>query len=214
MRPFILAAALATALGATGNSAWAEVKVGMITTLSGGGAGLGIDVRDGFMLAVQQSGRDDIEVLIEDDQRKPAIAVQLADRMIPAEDVDVMAQLITIIADKTGYPEDAQDPDQNLEADLGIDSIKRMEILGELRKQLPAAAAEDEEDDEGDDWDSATYSGSRTSPASAATCSSSGHCAKYPRRPPALLLLSAEGNSCSCRKRSKRCSCCVHSGFR
>ena len=29
-----------------------KVKVGMITTLSGGGSGLGIDVRDGFMLAV------------------------------------------------------------------------------------------------------------------------------------------------------------------
>ena len=27
-----------------------KVKVGMITTLSGGGSGLGIDVRDGFML--------------------------------------------------------------------------------------------------------------------------------------------------------------------
>ena len=30
-------------------------KVGMITTLSGGGAGLGIDVRDGFMLALKQA---------------------------------------------------------------------------------------------------------------------------------------------------------------
>jgi hypothetical protein len=33
------------------------VKVGMITTLSGGGAGLGIDVRDGFMLALQAIGQ-------------------------------------------------------------------------------------------------------------------------------------------------------------
>ena len=30
-----------------------KIKVGMITTLSGGGSGLGIDVRDGFMLAVK-----------------------------------------------------------------------------------------------------------------------------------------------------------------
>jgi hypothetical protein len=34
----------------------AEMKVGMITTLSGGGAGLGIDVRDGFLLALKQAG--------------------------------------------------------------------------------------------------------------------------------------------------------------
>ena len=74
--------------------ALAEVKVGMITTLSGGGAGLGVDVRDGFMLAIQQSGRDDIEVVIEDDQRKPDIAVKLADKMIQSEKVDVMTGII------------------------------------------------------------------------------------------------------------------------
>ena len=39
----VLAALAATPLAA------ADLKVGMITTLSGGGAGLGIDVRDGFI---------------------------------------------------------------------------------------------------------------------------------------------------------------------
>jgi len=91
MKKFLLATA-AAALTAT--SAMAEVKVGMITTLSGGGAGLGIDVRDGFMLAIAQSGRDDIEVVIEDDQRKPDIAVQLSDKMIQSERVDVMTGII------------------------------------------------------------------------------------------------------------------------
>ena len=91
MKKLMLATA-ALALGVTFASA--EVKVGMITTLSGGGAGLGIDVRDGFMLAVAQSGRDDIEVIIEDDQRKPDIAVQLADKMIQSERVDVMTGII------------------------------------------------------------------------------------------------------------------------
>jgi branched-chain amino acid transport system substrate-binding protein len=86
---------LAAGMAAMAAGAQAEgVKVGMITTLSGGGAGLGIDVRDGFMLAVKQSGRDDIEVVIEDDQRKPDIAVQLADKMIQSEKVDVMTGII------------------------------------------------------------------------------------------------------------------------
>jgi branched-chain amino acid transport system substrate-binding protein len=89
----LLATAAALALGAAGMAS-AEVKVGMITTLSGGGAGLGIDVRDGFMLAVGQSGRDDIEVVIEDDQRKPDIAVQLSDKMIQSEKVDVLTGII------------------------------------------------------------------------------------------------------------------------
>ncbi len=88
----ILAAAATAALLAS--SAAAEIKVGMITTLSGGGAGLGIDVRDGFMLAIKQSGRDDIEVVVEDDQRKPDIAVQLADKMIQSEKVDVLTGII------------------------------------------------------------------------------------------------------------------------
>ncbi|MGB7242844.1 MAG: ABC transporter substrate-binding protein [Sulfitobacter sp.] len=88
----LLLATTALALAAT--AAMADVKVGMITTLSGGGAGLGIDVRDGFMLAIEQSGRDDIEVVIEDDQRKPDIAVQLADKMIQSERVDVLTGII------------------------------------------------------------------------------------------------------------------------
>ena len=46
------------------------------------------------MLAVAQSGRDDIEVIIEDDQQKPDVAVQLADRMIQADKVDVMTGII------------------------------------------------------------------------------------------------------------------------
>ena len=89
-----LSTAAIAAMAMTAGTAQAEVKVGMITTLSGGGAGLGIDVRDGFMLAVKQSGRDDIDVVIEDDQRKPDVAVQLADKMVQSEKVDVLTGII------------------------------------------------------------------------------------------------------------------------
>ena len=88
-------AALALAANSTMAGSHGDgLKVGMITTLSGGGAGLGIDVRDGFMLAVKQSGNSNIEVVIEDDQRKPDIAVQLADKMIQSEKVDEMTGII------------------------------------------------------------------------------------------------------------------------
>ncbi len=72
------------------------VKVGMITTLSGGGAGLGIDVRDGFLLALKMAGDAGaaVEVVIEDDQRKPDVAVQLADKMIQSDQVDVLTGII------------------------------------------------------------------------------------------------------------------------
>ncbi|MCE2523159.1 MAG: ABC transporter substrate-binding protein [Rhodobacteraceae bacterium] len=89
-----VATAAIAAMCTVAGVAFADTKVGMITTLSGGGAGLGIDVRDGFMLAIKQSGRSDIEVVVADDQRKPDVAVQLADKMIQSEKVDVLTGII------------------------------------------------------------------------------------------------------------------------
>jgi acyl transferase domain-containing protein/NAD(P)H-dependent flavin oxidoreductase YrpB (nitropropane dioxygenase family)/NADP-dependent 3-hydroxy acid dehydrogenase YdfG len=45
--------------------------------------------------------------------------------------------LLGIVEEKTGYPPDMLGLDQNLEADLGIDSIKRVEVVGALLKLLP-----------------------------------------------------------------------------
>jgi acyl transferase domain-containing protein/NAD(P)-dependent dehydrogenase (short-subunit alcohol dehydrogenase family)/predicted hotdog family 3-hydroxylacyl-ACP dehydratase len=50
--------------------------------------------------------------------------------------------LLSIVEEKTGYPRDMVGLDQNLEADLGIDSIKRIEVVGALLQQLPAAYRE------------------------------------------------------------------------
>jgi acyl transferase domain-containing protein/NAD(P)H-dependent flavin oxidoreductase YrpB (nitropropane dioxygenase family)/NAD(P)-dependent dehydrogenase (short-subunit alcohol dehydrogenase family) len=47
--------------------------------------------------------------------------------------------LMSLVQDRTGYPRDVLGMDENLEADLGIDSIKRVEIIGALLKWLPAA---------------------------------------------------------------------------
>ena len=94
MRALVTSVA-ALALCAASVTASADgLKVGMITTLSGGGSALGVDVRDGFMLALEQSGRSDIDVVIEDDQRKPEIAVQIADKMVQSDNVDVLTGII------------------------------------------------------------------------------------------------------------------------
>ena len=88
-----IGAALAVAMLA--GAAGAEpVNVGMITTLSGGGAGLGIDVRDGFQLALDRAEGHEVELIVEDDRREPGVAVQLADEMIQSDDVDVMTGII------------------------------------------------------------------------------------------------------------------------
>ena len=46
-------------------------------------------------------------------------------------------ELITIISKKTGYPEDVIGLDMDMESELGIDSIKRVEILGDITEKVP-----------------------------------------------------------------------------
>jgi branched-chain amino acid transport system substrate-binding protein len=90
----ILGTALMAAAIALAGNAMADTKIGMITTLSGGGSHLGIDVRDGFALALKQSGRKDVELIVKDDARKPDLAKQIADEMIQKDKVDIMTGII------------------------------------------------------------------------------------------------------------------------
>jgi acyl carrier protein len=50
---------------------------------------------------------------------------------------DVLALLLAVVAEKTGYPVEMLEPSMGLDADLGIDSIKRVEILSALQEQRP-----------------------------------------------------------------------------
>ena len=57
---------------------------------------------------------------------------------------EISAKLVELVSERTGYPEDMLDPDLDLEADLGIDSIKRVEILGDLADALGIVEEEDD----------------------------------------------------------------------
>ncbi len=74
------------------------VKVGMITTLSGGGSALGIAVRDGFKLAIDQEGGKlggyPVELILEDDARKPDKAKQISDRFIKKDKIHIITGII------------------------------------------------------------------------------------------------------------------------
>ncbi|HIF40556.1 MAG TPA: SDR family NAD(P)-dependent oxidoreductase [Planctomycetes bacterium] len=74
----------------------------------------------------------------------------------PVESVDEAAEeptlaldqeLLRIVSERTGYPEDMLDLDLDLEADLGIDSIKRIEILGALNNSSSMDVGTEEERD-------------------------------------------------------------------
>jgi branched-chain amino acid transport system substrate-binding protein len=94
MKKIIAAGLVGLSMGVSGIAMADPVKIGMITTLSGGGAGLGIDVRDAFMLAMKQANNPDVTVVTEDDAMKPELAVQIADKMIQSEKVDILTGII------------------------------------------------------------------------------------------------------------------------
>lgn len=52
---------------------------------------------------------------------------------------EALDTVLTVVADETGYPVDALDPDSDLETDLGVDSIKRVQIQSRLREAFPSA---------------------------------------------------------------------------
>ena len=49
----------------------------------------------------------------------------------------VKATMMKVVADKTGYPSEMLELSMDMEADLGIDSIKRVEILGAVQEAIP-----------------------------------------------------------------------------
>jgi branched-chain amino acid transport system substrate-binding protein len=82
-------------------ASWAlagPVKIGMITTLSGGGSALGIAVRDGFKLAIDQEGGKlggyPVQLIVDDDSRKPDKAKQIANRFMKRDNVDILTGII------------------------------------------------------------------------------------------------------------------------
>ena len=60
----------------------------------------------------------------------------------PLNREQILAAVMAIVSQRTGYPSDMLEPDLDLEADLSIDSIKRTEILGELAERVGLAGAD------------------------------------------------------------------------
>jgi len=95
LRHSLMATAVLLALGAHAQGA---VKVGLLSTLSGPGAGLGVDIRDGFQLAVKLAGGklggQNVEVIVADDQASPDVGRQTADRLVKRDKVDFMTGVV------------------------------------------------------------------------------------------------------------------------
>ena len=92
-------AALAAALLLAGSvHAADQVKIGFVSTLSGPGAGLGVDIRDGFNLAVKHLGGKfgglPAQVIVADDQQNPDVAKQTVDKFLKKDKVDFMTGIV------------------------------------------------------------------------------------------------------------------------
>lgn len=75
-----------------------KVKIGFISTLSGPSAALGIDIRDAFLLAVKMNGGKigglPAEVVVGDDQFKPDVGRQLAEKNVKLDKVDFLTGFV------------------------------------------------------------------------------------------------------------------------
>ncbi len=67
----------------------------------------------------------------------PAPAPKAAAKPTSSSRDAILSAMLDTVAEKTGYPKDMLELSMDLEADLGIDSIKRVEILSAVQEQIP-----------------------------------------------------------------------------
>ncbi|HEV3439043.1 MAG TPA: SDR family NAD(P)-dependent oxidoreductase [Gemmata sp.] len=85
-----------------------------------------------------QVGKDQL-LLLSRPEAMPAIP-SARTATFPAKPTgDTAAVLLQVVSEKTGYPVESLDLSLSLDADLGVDSIKRVEILSTLQERLPDA---------------------------------------------------------------------------
>ena len=70
-------------------------------------------------------------------QPTPQPTPEPASKPEPSASVDIAALLLDVVAEKTGYPKEMLEPEMELEADLGVDSIKQVEIMAQMEERVP-----------------------------------------------------------------------------
>src|SRR3954469_22013296 len=94
----IISALLLLAVAALPAEAADKIKIGFLSTLSGPGAALGVDMRDAFLLAVKLNGGKlggiHAEVSVVDDQQKPEAAREPVERFTKRDNVDLITGMV------------------------------------------------------------------------------------------------------------------------
>jgi hypothetical protein len=79
----------------------------------------------------------------KEEQNKPAQNGQEQSKPERIKPEQIKTVFLRLVSEKTGYPEEMLDLKANLEAGLGIDSIKRVEILGAFNRETGLLNAAD-----------------------------------------------------------------------
>lgn len=98
MKRFYIGTALSALIISNGLALADELKIGLLSTLSGPGAALGNEIKDGFELALSVSnnklGGVPVKLIIADDQQKASEGRQAADRLIKRDKVDLLTGMV------------------------------------------------------------------------------------------------------------------------
>jgi branched-chain amino acid transport system substrate-binding protein len=103
-RSILMGTAVAVGLGLSVPAGAEELRIGYLAPLTGGLAQTGIDMRDGFMLYLEQHGNKlggmDVKLIIEDEQGKGDVAVTKAKKLVLQDKVHMF---IGGVLASTGY---------------------------------------------------------------------------------------------------------------
>ena len=104
LQSIVVATAVAVGLGLSAPAGAEELRIGYLAPLTGGLAQTGIDMRDGFLLYLEQHGNKlggmDVKLIIEDEQGKGDVAVTKAKKLVLQDKVHI---LIGGVLASTGY---------------------------------------------------------------------------------------------------------------
>jgi branched-chain amino acid transport system substrate-binding protein len=100
----LIGTAITVGLGLSASAGAEELRIGYLAPLTGGLAQTGIDMRDGFLLYLEQHGNKlggmDVKLIIEDEQGKGDVAVTKAKKLVLQDKVHI---LIGGVLASTGY---------------------------------------------------------------------------------------------------------------
>ncbi|MBR3604180.1 MAG: SDR family NAD(P)-dependent oxidoreductase [Elusimicrobiaceae bacterium] len=77
--------------------------------------------------------------VVEPVQAPVAEVAPAAKAVVALDEATVTKEVVSMVAEKTGYPEDMLDLDLDMEADLGIDTVKQAELFAAMREHYAVA---------------------------------------------------------------------------